>query len=347
MGHGACAAACPVGAVTLVFGTETRGVEIPYVTPNFETNIKGVFIVGELGGMGLIKNAITQGAQAVEHISCLVKGKEKDKNIHDLLIVGAGPAGIGASLMALKHKLRFITLDQDDIGGTVLQYPRHKIVMTSPVDIPMYGKVRLRETTKEALLDLWMEIIKKAGLDIKTNEKMTGLQREGNDVFRVSTGKGEYRARHVVLAIGRRGTPRKLGVPGENLSKVTYRLLDPEQHRGQSLLVVGGGDSAVEAAMALADQPGNKVLLSYRGDAFARIKPMNKTRLEAALSKKSINVILKSNITEISEKEVKMETGGKPVSFPNDYVYIFAGGELPNEFLKSIGIQIEKKFGEA
>lgn len=346
VGHGACAAACPVGAITLVFGTETRGVDIPYVTPNFETNIPGVFIVGELGGMGLIKNAISQGRQAVEHISKIKPSHGGAKDAYDILIVGAGPAGIGASLAALKNKLRFMTIEQEDIGGTVLHYPRHKIVMTSPVELPMYGKVKLKETTKEALLDLWMGVIQQTELKINTKEKMTGLKDEGG-AFKVSTSKGEYTARSVVLAIGRRGTPRKLGVPGETLPKVAYRLLDPEQHKGQNLLVVGGGDSAIEAAMALAAQPGNKVTLSYRGEAFNRIKPMNQQRLNEALAKGSLKSLLNSNVKEITEKEVRIAVGEEVKTMPNDYVYVFAGGELPNEFLKSIGIQIEKKFGQA
>ncbi|MBI1911287.1 MAG: NAD(P)-binding domain-containing protein [Deltaproteobacteria bacterium] len=347
VGHGACAAACPVEAISLVFGTATRGVDIPYVTPNFETNVKGVFIVGELGGMGLIKNAITQGRQAVDYIHCMIKEDiGKDRNIHDLLIVGAGPAGIGASLAARKNKLNFVTLDQNDIGGTVLSYPRHKIVMTSPVELPMYGKIRLKETTKEALLELWTEVISKTDLKFNTGEKMTGLQDLGGH-FKVTTSKKEYLARTIVLAIGRRGTPRKLGVPGEQLSKVTYSLLDPEQHKNQDILVVGGGDSAVEAAMAITNQSGNRVTLSYRGEAFSRIKPMNKTRLDEAVSKKKLTVVLNSNVKEIREKDVKIEIGGELKTIPNDYVYVFAGGELPNEFLKSIGIRIEKKYGTA
>ncbi|MBI5587368.1 MAG: NAD(P)-binding domain-containing protein [Deltaproteobacteria bacterium] len=347
VGHGACAAACPVGAISLVFGTETRGVDIPCVTPNFETNLKGVFIIGELGGIGLIKNAISQGKQAVEYIYCLSKDdRAKGADVHDLCIIGAGPAGFGASLAAIKNKLKFVTIDQEEIGGTVLQYPRHKIVMTSPVELPGYGKVKLKETTKEALLELWSDVINKTGLKVKSGEKMTGLKREP-ECFRVTTTGGEYLAKHVVLAIGRRGTPRKLGVDGETLPKVAYRLLDPEQHKGQNLLVVGGGDSAVEAAMALAAQPGNNVLLSYRGDAFARIKPMNKARLDEAVVKKSLRVALNSNVKEITEKAVTMAFGEEIKTIPNDYIYIFAGGELPNEFLKTIGVQIEKKFGTA
>lgn len=298
--------------------------------------------------MGLIRNAITQGQEAVEYITSGLKGSgsEESKNLLDLLIVGAGPAGIGASLAAIQKKLNFMTIDQDDIGGTVLQYPRHKIVMTSPVTLPTYGKVKLKETTKEALLELWDDVIKKSGLKIRTFEKMTGLERTGEH-FIVKTTKAEYKAKRVVLSIGRRGTPRKLGIPGEKLSKVTYRLLDPEQHKEQQILVVGGGDSAVEAAVAIADQGGNHVHLSYRGDGFKRIKAGNQERLNRALKGDTLKLLLNSNVTEITEDEVSISTCEGTQTIKNDYVYIFAGGELPNAFLKSIGIRIEKKFGEA
>lgn len=347
VGHGACAAACPVGAITLVFGTETRGVDIPYVTPNFETNVKGVFIAGELGGMGLVRNAITQGRQAVEYISCYLKEKQKTGDKYDILIVGAGPAGLGASLAAKKAGLKFLTIEQTEmgVGGTILNYPRHKIVMTKPVDIPLHGKIKFTETTKEALLELFQSIVRKTGLKVNTNEKMTALTGRDGD-FKVTTTKGEYMASTVVLAIGRRGTPRKLGVPGEALSKVSYSLLDPEQHKGQNIVVVGGGDSAVEAAMALATC-GNKVVLSYRGDSLSRIKPGNRDRLDRSVAAKEVTLILKSNVKEIKEKEVLLDAEGTVSKMPNDFVYIFAGGELPNEFLTSIGVRVEKKFGTA
>lgn len=347
IGHGACAIACPVEAITLVFGTETRGVDIPWVSPEFETNVPGVFIVGELGGMGLIKNSVTQGREAMEHIASKLKQSSRHDAVYDVVIVGAGPAGIGASLAAAKHKVKAVTIDQNDLGGTVLQYPRHKIVMTSPMDLPMYGKVRMRETTKEALLELWEKVFDKTGLKINSGEKMTGLVKDSCSRFVVQTVKNEYATRFVVLAIGRRGTPRKLGVPGEDKGKVTYSLKDPEQLQNKHILVVGGGDSAVEAAMALCAQPGNTVTLSYRNDKFSRIKPGNRTRLEEAIAGKKLKIAFSSNVVEIKDSEVVLDMAGKKETLPNDYVYIFAGGELPNEFLKSIGIRIEKKFGTA
>ncbi|MBI5598148.1 MAG: NAD(P)-binding domain-containing protein, partial [Deltaproteobacteria bacterium] len=317
----------------------------PYLTPDFETNIKGVFIAGELGGMGLIKNAVTQGCEAVDCIARRLKEEGPSREgVYDVLIVGAGPAGIGASLNARNLGLKSLTIDQNDLGGTVLHYPRHKIVMTSPVNLPTYGKVKLRETTKEALLHFWKEVFRKTGLEINSNEKMIGLKNEGN-LFSVTTTGGEYLARCMVLAIGRRGTPRKLGVPGEELPKVAYSLIDPEQHRGHALLVVGGGDSAVEAAVALSGGPGNRVTLSYRGDAFSRIKPANRDRLGKAVSAGGVKVIFNSLLIEIMEKEARLTIGKEAITIPNDYVYIFAGGELPGEFLKSIGVRIEKMFG--
>ena len=345
VGHGACAAACPVGAITLVFGNEKRGVDIPYLTPDFETNVKGIFIAGELGGMGLVRNAVTQGRQAVEYITCFIKDKKKNDGAYDVLIVGAGPAGISASLAAKKAGLKFMTIEQSDIGGSILHYPRHKIVMTQPMDLPLHGKIKFKETTKEALLELLLGIIKTSGLKINTNEKMTALT-ELSGEFKVTTTKGEYFAKTVVLAIGRRGTPRKLGVPGEDLSKVSYSLLDPEQHKGNDIIVVGGGDSAVEAAMSLASC-GNRVTLSYRGDALSRIKPGNKDRLDKALSEKKLTLLLNSNLKEIREKDAQIEADEKLTKVPNDFVYIFAGGELPNEFLRGIGVKVDKKFGTA
>ena len=240
IGHGACEATCPVQAITLVFGTERRGVDIPRVDPHFETNVRGVFIAGELGGMGLIRKASEQGRQAIRTIA----SRPRTSAPLDVLIVGAGPAGIAAGLAAIDAKLRYRLIEQEpDLGGSVFHYPRHKIAMTQPVELPVVGTMRFTEVSKEALLAFWRRIVGGTGLAIHYSERFEQLERQGG-VFRVVTSRGSYDAGQVLLAIGRRGTPRKLGVEGEELPKVVYRLVDPAQYRGQHVLVVGQAEKA-------------------------------------------------------------------------------------------------------
>jgi len=335
-------AACPMEAIKLVFGTEKRGIDIPFVTPSFETNIPGIFIAGELGGMGLVRKAAEQGRQAMNAIKNLKKTGDTE---FDVVIVGAGPAGIAAGLGALQNKLRYRIVEQEDaLGGTVYHYPRNKVVMTAPVNLPLIGKVKMTEISKEALLDFWNGIIGKTGLTIYFKERMEAIEPKG-DGFVVKTAAGEYSTRAVLLAIGRRGTPRKLGVEGEDLPKVVYRLIDPEQYQGQKVLVVGGGDSALEAALAICEQPGTEVALSYRGEVFGRVKPKNRARLDEAEARGKIRVMLNSNLTRIAPHRVTLEHEAKPVELSNDAVIISAGGVLPIDLLKKVGIQFETKRG--
>ncbi|MCX6278509.1 MAG: NAD(P)-binding domain-containing protein [Bacteroidetes bacterium] len=345
IGHGACFHACPTQAITLCIGTEKRGVELPHVNQNFETNVPGIFIAGELGGMGLIKNAVEQGRQAVENI---IKSLPKSHQATlDLIIIGAGPAGISATLAAKKHGLKSITLEQDTLGGTVFTFPRAKIVMTSAMDLPLHGKVKLFETSKSELLELWKSVMKKNDITIHENSKVEAITNNDNH-FQVSTLNGEhYSTQSVLLAIGRRGTPRKLGIEGETLEKVAYRLLEPEHITGMDVMVVGGGDSAIESALLLTDE--NKVTLTYRSEAFSRIKPKNGERINAAIAAGKIKVMFNTNPVKILPDSVILTTTGqeKNLTIKNDLVYIFAGGELPTQFLQKIGIRITKKFGEA
>jgi thioredoxin reductase/ferredoxin len=343
IGHGACMAACPHDAISLVFGTEKRGMDIPQISPNFETNVPGIFIAGELGGMGLIRKAATQGTQAIESISKL-KGST---NPLDVVIIGAGPAGLASTLGAIDKKLRYVTLEQEpSLGGAIFHYPRNKIAMTAPVKLPIIGEVKMGEISKEELLAFWHKVIQKTGIKINYNERMEKIAKVSNG-FLIKTTKQTYQTRAILLAIGRRGTPRKLDVPGEELPKVVYRLVDPEQYRNMHVLVVGGGDSALEAAISIAEEPGTTVTLSYRSEAFGRGKQKNRDRLDALSAKGKIKVMLKSTVETIEQNKVTLKFEGQKVTLPNDGVIVCAGGILPTPFLKEIGILVETKFGTA
>lgn len=342
IGHGACKVSCPMGAITLVFGTEKRGVDIPLVKPSFETNIPGVFIAGELGGMGLIRNAVTQGKQAVDSIRKM-EGIGKGDML-DLVIIGAGPAGFSASLASMEHNLRTVTLEQETLGGTVSHYPRGKIVMTSPVILPLIGKTKFKETTKEALLEFWEDVEKKTGVKINYSERVESVTRKENFI-EVKTQCATYKTLGVLLSIGRRGTPRKLGVPGEDLPKVVYRLIDPEQYKGQHVLVVGGGDSALEAATSIAEEVGTTVTLSYRSKSFSRAKQKNRDKVARMDEEGRLHLLMESNVKSISKDKLKIDHAGEVLEIRNDAILVCAGGILPTPFLKEIGISVETKHG--
>jgi thioredoxin reductase (NADPH) len=345
IGHGACRSACPVDAITLVFGSAKRGVDIPLLSPSFESTVPGVFVAGELGGMGLIRNALSQGRQAVDAIH-RQRPRARDPGELDLLVVGAGPAGFAASLTAMAHRMKFATVEQDSLGGCVFQYPRAKMVMTSSITLPLVGKVRFGHTSKEALLEYWQGVERRLQLPVRYGERVEAITRDG-DRFVVRTTKGEHRAVSVLLAIGRRGTPRKLDVPGEELPKVVYRLVDPEQYAGQDVLVVGGGDSALEAAASIAESGGKCVTLSYRGEAFSRAKPRNRERVAAAERNGRLRVLFDSQVRSIGPKTVALHCKGRTVQLPNDSVIVSVGGILPTDFLRSVGLAVETKHGTA
>mgnify|MGYP001035322005 CR=1 FL=1 len=345
IGHGACKAACPFDAIDLVFGTAKRGVSIPVLSPDFQSTLSGVFVAGELGGMGLIRNAIIQGSQAVTSAASFLKQQPKTEH-SDLLIIGAGPAGIAAALQAKAMGLVAIVIEQsEDLGGTVANFPKNKLVMTAPVELPLVGKLKFRETSKEALLDFWAGVINEHGPNIRFGSQMISIDGSAPH-FCVRTTVGKFHARSVILALGRRGTPRKLDVPGEQLSKVVYRLVDPIQYSNQRVLVVGGGDSAIEAACEIADaQDTPSVALSYRGDGFARAKLKNRNRVAALEASGRLRVMLGSNIKEITEGSVILVNGYVEEEIANDAVLVCAGGVLPNALLEKIGVSMDIKYG--
>jgi thioredoxin reductase/NAD-dependent dihydropyrimidine dehydrogenase PreA subunit len=344
IGHGACKTSCPVGAIDLVFGSARRGVDIPVVSPSFETSTPGIFIAGELGGMGLIANAIEQGKQAIDSIRKLDGLGSKER--YDVVIVGAGPAGMSASLAARKHGLRYLTLEQDTIGGTVARYPRGKIVMTRTADLPLYGKVRFRRVRKERLMALWQNVIQKTRVRVRERVRVEGIVPTGSG-FVVDTTAGRVATRAVLMATGRRGSPKRLGVPGEELPKVVYSLADPNQYRGQHVLVVGGGDSALETAAMLARYPLASVTLSYRGESFTRAKPPIRKRVEDLEAKGRLHVVLQSAVRAIEPQRVILDQPGQRQTLRNDAVIVCIGGHLPVQLLAGTGVEIETKYGTA
>ncbi len=344
IGHSRCELECPVGAIRLVFGTSERGVDLPEVDEFFETNRPGVHIIGELGGMGLIKNAVRQGMQLGRRFKSIL-GPAAGGQVQ-AVIVGAGPSGIAAALTMKEAGLSFLLVDQGtSLGGTIANYPRQKLVMTETVDLPYYGKFGKPLISKEALMEMFTEALRRAEIKIHHGAKVTGIIGDDGN-FEVLTEKGKIKCQKVVLAIGRMGSPRKLEVPGEDLPKVTYLLLHPEQYAGNKVLVVGGGDSALEIAQMVSAEQGTEVSISYRAPAFGRAKQRNKDNIERLIRDGRVNAIMSSNVVSIHPDKVVLDVNGTKTEIANDYVVINVGGVLPTEFLKSLGVSIQRHVGQ-
>jgi putative YpdA family bacillithiol system oxidoreductase len=340
IGHGICADSCPVGAIEMVLASPSVGANLPRLSLEYETSVKNMFIVGELGGLALIKNAVNQGRDCIDTIAGRLETHRHapSADIADVLIVGAGPAGLTASLRAIEKNMNYITIEESEVGGTVAKYPRQKLVMSSPVEFPLYGRFKKTELPKENLMEFWTKVMKRADFKCRTGEKVENISKGEDGIFTVQTTKGQHRARYVILALGKTGSPRKLGVQGEDLPKVMYRLIEADHYVNKKILIVGGGDSAVEAAMGLAHQVGNSVTLSYRQEAFSRIKDRNAQRMDDCMRKGQIRVLFNSNPVAFRPDSVVLDVNGKQEILPNDYVWIFAGGEPPTTFLKKIGV---------
>lgn len=348
VGHGLCERVCPMGAIRLVFGTATRGIELPRIKENFETNVPGIYIIGELGGMGLVRNAFEQGRQCVAGIAKgMARGRQSGDPL-DVLVVGCGPAGLSAALYLQQAGLRFTVLEKEaDVGGAVRHYPRRKLVMTHALDMPGYGRIRGSEISKEQLISIWTDVAQRTRLPIVTGAVVERIERSATG-FKVRTANALYATRFVILAIGRRGVPRRLGVPGEDGNNVYYGLADPESFAGRRIVVVGGGDSAVEAALLLSEQAGTRVRLSYRRPQLARVKPVNLKRFEDAIASGKVQPLWSSNIRAIASDSITYtDASTTDHDIDNDDVFAFIGGELPTKFLQDTGIALDTKFGES
>ncbi len=346
VGHGACASVCPVGAISLVFGSEKRGVELPKVDPNFQTDSPGLYVIGELAGMGLIRNAVSQGSQAAVHV--ITAGRRGGGDVLDAVVVGAGPAGISATLALREAGLNVALLEADEFGGTIAHYPRAKVTMTGTIDIPVYGRLKKRKMTKEQLLMLWQDIRERTDLKVNTGVLVEHVARESDGMYTITSTRGTWRAANVLLALGRRGTPQKLGIPGEDLPKVSYRMLEPREFRNKHVLVIGGGNSAVETALSLVKEGKcASVAISYRRGHFARCRSENRAQIEKAIHDQQISALMSSEVTEITPDRIVINAAGKQFRYRNDAVIVQIGGTMPASLLKTFGIDIVTKYGEA
>ncbi|MGE5184363.1 MAG: NAD(P)-binding domain-containing protein [Acidobacteriota bacterium] len=345
IGHSACMSACPVGAIKLVFGTATRGIELPKLTSAFETSQPGIYVVGELGGMGLIRNAVEQGRQAADAIA--KSGRRGRAGDLDAIIVGAGPSGISAALALMARGLRVQIVEQSAFGGTITHYPRAKVVMTGAFELAGYGTVRRKTMSKEQLVELWDDIRARTQMPVTEGVRIEMIESQGA-TWRVAGGSWQDRAANVVLALGRRGAPRQLGVPGEDLPKVSYRLLEPEPFSGKHVLVVGGGNAAADVAIALAQAKlCASVSLSYRRAQLARLRGSVRTEIDRCFEDRSIVPLLGTEVVSIAPQSVMLKSDKGVHEMRNDAVIVQIGGTAPSELLKTVGIELVEKRGEA
>jgi thioredoxin reductase (NADPH) len=340
-GVAACALECPTEAIKMVEGFSMRLVELPVYGTNLETNVPGLYLAGEVTGKALIKVAINQGKKVIETILQNRPGPLEDR--HDVIVIGAGPAGVSTGLAAVQEGLKTLVVEQGTVANTVRSYPRQKFVMAEPVMIPVYGPLYMEDTSKETLLEKWEEIIATTGLQIQQEEKVLQVVRN-DDHFVVKTSKSAYKGSRVVIAIGRRGTPRKLGVPGEDSSKVTYNLSDAEAYSSKAICIVGSGDSGIEAANGLARATlQNRVWLVNRGKDFGKAKPRNQKKLQKAIEEGRINVFYDANVVEIGSNSISVKTPQGVEVVDNDFVFVMAGGEPPKKFLTQCGIEFSER----
>ncbi len=342
--------------------------ELPKLSADKESNVRGLYIVGDLADAPIIKVALNQGYEVAQKVAAELK-KEGGKTAADqldVLIIGAGPSGIGAALACKEAGLRYLVLEKERPFNTIQNFPKAKFIFSEPRSIENKGNFWFDDAQKEVLVDRWDQALVDRGLVVHQPEEVTDCQRQG-DVFTAQTlvaegglgsdmkrlegavyddaggAKNTYQARRVILAIGRRGSVNKLGVPGEDKEKVHYSLKDPDEHKGRKVLVVGGGDSAVEAAVSCA-QSGADVTLVYRGDAFSRAKAGNQEKLEKARSAGLLKVELKTTPVEVKDATVVLKRGNETFEIENDDVLCFIGTKLPAPFLQRLGIMMEGAF---
>jgi thioredoxin reductase/ferredoxin len=344
----ACMFACPTEALVMFpEGSVPPALKVPEIDENFQTAIPGQYLIGEVAGKPLVKNAANLGRAVVEHM--LATGLRAGAlgggdNLVDVAIVGSGPGGLSAALTCIQRGLSYVVLEKEQmIASTIARYPKGKLVMAEPYDAVNLSFLPVFDSGKEQLLPIWREVIDRVGLVIKQGESVETVARGNDGVFDVRSTVAAYRAQRVVLSIGTRGKPRTLQVPGENLPKVYSLLEDPDDWRGRSVLVVGGGDSACEAALALADA-GAKVMISYRGKGFNRAAPKNKQAIEGYASQGRIKAKLGSQVLAFEPDSVTLALAdGSQKRYPNDGTFVLIGADPPVSWLEKMGIRFVER----
>lgn len=332
-----CANSCPTQALVMYReGTTPRMLTVPELDENFQTGVPGQYLIGEVAGKPLVKNAANLGRAVIEHIRRELGAEGPRADTLDVVIVGSGPSGLSAGLTCARYGLRCVILEKEHvISSTVSRYPKGKHFMAEPHDTQNVSFLPVFDASKEELVAAWQKVVEGVKLPIKLGEAVESVKRGDDAVFTVKTTVATYRARRVVLATGLRGKPRLLVVPGANLEKVQSLLDDPAEFAGRDVLVVGGGDSAVEGAIALA-QVGATVTLSYRGDGFKRCKQGNQKKLAEMTAARELTVLLESNVAEFTADAVAIKLkDGSLTTIPNQHAFVLIGADTPVAWLEA------------
>ncbi len=343
----ACMFACPTEALVMFpEGATPPPLKIPEIDENFQTAVPGQYLIGEVAGKPLVKNAANLGRAVVEHMlstgmypGALGGGPDTV----DVAIIGSGPGGLSAALTCIQKGLSYVVLDKEQmIASTIARYPKGKLVMAEPYDTENLSLLPVFDSSKEQLIPIWKELIERVRLQVKLGESVETVQRSSQG-FEIRTTVATYHAQRVVLSIGTRGKPRTLQVPGENLPKVFSLLEDPDEWQGRSVLVVGGGDSACEAALALADA-GAKVTISYRGRGFNRAQPKNKQSIERYAAEGRIKAKLGSQVLQFDPDSVTIALAdGTQKRYPNEAAFVLIGADPPVAWLEKVGVRFVER----
>jgi thioredoxin reductase len=311
-------------------------------------DVPGMYVVGDLTGLPLIRNAINQGAHAMRAAAASLARRRSGptlpgETVYDVIVVGAGPAGLSAALEAQVHGLAVLVLEQGSVADSIRSFPRGKLVFDQPLAIPLVGDLWLRESTKEELLGHWLRIVRQRAVPIREGHRVAAVTRIEGGFVVDALGEGaqvRFVARRIVVAIGKRGTPRRLPVPipDDALSRVHYHLADARSLAGQRVVVVGLGDVAMEAAIALAHQPDTSVTIVHRGAGFSRGKGRNIQEVTRLVETGRIALHTSTEVTQVTAQALGIAGAAGGMWLPWDRLLVLVGSLPPWETLGNMGI---------